>query len=107
MGESSSISERVSSPPCASNPQAWDMDQGGLTDWLRSLRICTTECPLLTRCWEARNRQYADGRGPVGVIWAGTAYTETGQPLLTQSALVEYGSAGNSRRRRQAGKVAA
>ena len=62
MGESSSISERVSSPPCASNPQAWDMDQGGLTDWLRSLRICTTECPLLTRCWEARNRQYADGR---------------------------------------------
>jgi hypothetical protein len=33
------------------------------------------------------------------VIWAGTAYTETGEPLLTQQALVEYA---NWRRRRQA-----
>ncbi len=100
MSESSSLSGRVSSPPCASNPQAWEMDHGGLVDWLRSLRVCLSECPLLAQCWAVRNRQYPAGH-PAGVIWAGTAYTETGRPLLTQHALVEYG------RRREAGKVAA
>jgi hypothetical protein len=78
-------------PACASNPEGWSVDQGGgLPDWLRAIRTCVTECPLIQQCWEARNRQYPDQENPAGVIWAGVAYTETGQPLITQSALVEY-----------------
>jgi hypothetical protein len=49
MSESSTLSGRVSSPPCASNPQAWEMDHGGLVDWLRSLGVCLSECPLLAQ----------------------------------------------------------
>lgn len=82
-------------PACASNPEGWSVDQGGLPDWLRAIRICVTDCPLIQQCWEARNRQYPDHENPAGVIWAGVAYTETGQPLLTQAALVEYAHRGD------------
>ena len=83
--------DRWPEPACASNPEGWSVDQGGgLPDWLRAIRTCVTDCPLLQQCWEARNRQYPDQENPAGVIWAGVAYTETGQPLVTQSALVEY-----------------
>jgi hypothetical protein len=84
-------------PACEADPQGWDLDHGGLTDWLRAIRTCTSECPLLQQCWEARNRQYPSA-SPAGVIWAGTAFTETGEPL-TPRTLVEYASAGNQRRR--------
>jgi hypothetical protein len=85
-------------PACESDPQGWYLDHGGLPDWLRAIRTCVTRCPLLQQCWEARNRQYPTEH-PVGVIWAGTAYTDTGEPLITQRALVEYASEGNCRRR--------
>jgi len=87
-------------PACASNPEGWSLDQGGgLPDWLRAIRTCVTECPLIQQCWEARNRQYPDKENPAGVIWAGVAYTETGQPLVTQFALVEYSRRGDRDRR--------
>jgi hypothetical protein len=88
----------VQRPSCDTDPEGWTLDRGGLPDWLRAIRTCVTACPLIQQCWETRNRLYAESH-PAGVIWAGTAYTETGEPLLTQQALVEYA---NWRRRRQA-----
>ncbi len=85
-------------PACDADPEGWSLDRGGLPDWLRAIRTCVTGCPLIQQCWETRNRLYAESH-PAGVIWAGTAYTETGEPLLTQQSLVEYA---NWRRRRQA-----
>jgi hypothetical protein len=85
-------------PACDTDPEGWALDRGGLPDWLRAIRTCVTGCPLIQQCWETRNRLYADSH-PAGVIWAGTAYTETGEPLLTQQSLVEYA---NWRHRRQA-----
>ena len=93
-------------PACKADPESWSLDHGGLPDWLRAIRICVTGCPLVQQCWEARNRLYPTEH-PVGVIWAGTAYTDTGEPLLTQQALVEYASEGNCSRRRQRRTVAA
>jgi hypothetical protein len=84
-------------PACVTDPEGWSLDRGGLPDWLRAIRTCVTDCPLIQQCWETRNRMYADAH-PAGVIWAGTAYTETGEPLLTQQALVGYAH----RRRRNA-----
>jgi hypothetical protein len=78
-------------PACKADPESWSLDHGGLPDWLRAIRICVTGCPLVQQCWDARNRLYPTEH-PVGVIWAGTAYTDTGEPLLTQQALVEYAS---------------
>jgi len=74
--------------PCASNPEGWDMDHGDLSDWLRALRACAQDCPLLRQCWERRNALYASEM-PAGVIWAGTAFTETGV-ALTKWNLEEY-----------------
>jgi hypothetical protein len=88
----------VQGPSCDSDHEGWTLDQGGLPDWLRAIRTCVTAWPLIQLCWETRNRLYAESH-PAGVIWAGTAYTETGEPLLTQQALVEYA---NWRRRQQA-----
>ena len=70
-------------PSCDTDPEGWTLDRGGLPDWLRAIRTCVTACPLIQQCWETRNRLYAESH-PAGVIWAGTAYTETGEPLLTQ-----------------------
>lgn len=90
-----------SRPACQSNPEGWDLDCGDLVDWLRSIRICVEECPLLQQCWQARNQLYPH-RHPAGVIWAGVAYTDRGQPLDGQHALVEYARPGNVSRRRRA-----
>jgi hypothetical protein len=90
--------KREPQQPCATDPEGWSLDRGGLSDWLRAIRTCVTDCPLIQQCWENRNRLYAKSH-PAGVIWAGTAYTETGEPLLTQQSLVEYA---NWRRRQQA-----
>lgn len=84
-------------PGCESDPDGWDMDRGELADWLRAIRTCTTECPLLRECIAARRELYR-GENPAGVIWGGTAYTATGEPLKPLG-LVEYASAGNRRRR--------
>ena len=85
-------------PACDADPEGWALDRGGLSDWLRAIRTCVTGCPLIQQCWETRNRLYAESH-PAGVIWAGIAYTDTGEPLLTQQSLVEYA---NWRHRRQA-----
>jgi hypothetical protein len=94
----SATPRRAQRPSCDTDPEGWTLDRGGLPDWLRAIRTCVTACPLIQQCWETRNRLYAESH-PAGVIWAGTAYTETGEPLLTQQALVEYA---NWRRRQQA-----
>ena len=75
-------------PACELDPEGWYVDHGGLADWLRAIRSCI-ECPLLTACWEDRNRIYADVH-PAGVIWAGTLYTDDGRPLATGEELVRH-----------------
>ena len=74
--------------PCKSNPAGWDMDTADLTAWLLALRTCAQDCPMLRACYENRNRLYTDSM-PAGVIWAGVAFTETGQPL-TKYDLLAY-----------------
>lgn len=104
MGTDSTIPSTTTAktaPPCADNPQAWDLDKGTILDWITALRICTAPCPLLTACWEARRRQYPDGHNPAGVIWAGEAFTDTGQLMRDPGALLAYGSQRDMARRTQ------
>ena len=88
MGTNAPTSTGRPRRPCTQNPAGWDLDSGELEDWLSAIRACMA-CPVLRLCWERRNRLYSDEH-PAGVIWAGTAYTGTGVPLTTGSALVAY-----------------
>lgn len=55
--------------PCEANPDGWDLDGVDVPDWLRAIRACTTECPLLRSCIAPRRQMFPDGH-PAGVIWA-------------------------------------
>lgn len=63
---------------------SWDLDRGDPASWLRALDICANHCPALEQCRALRRRLFPDDRYPVGVIWAGVPYSETGQPLDVQ-----------------------
>lgn len=96
-----SLGCRPSSPPCAADPDGWDLDYGSLPDWLRAIRACT-ECPFQRRCLADLFAAYPpDTEGPHGLIQAGIAFTSTGRRIPDAPALVEYASAGNQRRRAQ------
>lgn len=88
------------SPPCAADPDGWDIDYGSLPDWLRAIRTCT-ECPFQRSCLADLFAGYPDTAGPHGLIQAGIAFTSTGRRIPDAAALVEYASAGNQRRRAQ------
>lgn len=67
--------------PCEQRPEAWDLDSSQLVEWLAAMRICVSSCPLLEQCVRLRDQFYPESN-PQGVIWAGVAYTMTGEPLL-------------------------
>lgn len=82
--------ERAWQGPCATDqagPQeatpraSWDLDIGGLPAWFRAADTCNG-CPFLNACLEQR-REFFPESNPVGVIWAGVAYSETGRVLDT------------------------
>lgn len=68
-------------PPCAGQPDLWDLDHGDQVTWLQAIRICTTQCPMLQACWADKLRTYGPDAGPHGLIQAGVAHTATGKPL--------------------------
>ena len=83
---------RATVTPCASNPEAWDLDAGDLTQWLAALRTCRESCRMLAACVGLRERFYP-GSGSTGtprdnpraVIWAGVAYSDEGRVLPPDS----------------------
>lgn len=83
--------ETATGPRCAEQPHAWDLDAGTHTAWLTALQQCH-HCPLLTACRTQLQRMYPRlgerGHGPMGLVWAGTAYSHDGQPL-TDDQLVD------------------
>lgn len=92
--------------PCAIDPESWDLDGEDVTRWLRAIRTCREACPFLSQCLTQRIESYpgtsdhggATGRMvPAGVIWAGTAYGETGQ-VLDVTALRRWSATLRSRR---------
>lgn len=92
--------------PCEQDPDGWDLDRGSLQDWLGAIRACT-ECPFLRECQASRQRMYGRDKGPAAMVWAGRAFTSSGD-ALDPLALVAYASTGNRRRRAAArGEVAA
>lgn len=94
--------------PCATDPEAWDLDVGDVTRWLKAARTCREACPFLSECLARRIESYpgTSGHGratgrmvPAGVIWAGTAYGETGQ-VLDVPALRRWSATLRTRRQR-------
>ena len=82
----------MANEPCASNPEAWDLDAGDLVQWLAAIRTCREECPLLTACVERRQKLYpssglkgSPGDNPRAVIWAGIAYSDEGRVLAPET----------------------
>lgn len=67
--------------PCAKDPQSWDLDSGDLLRW-RSAVITCKECPFFEDCKALRAQAH-----PKGVIWAGTAYSDEGNPMTTKTLL--------------------
>lgn len=68
-------------PPCAAQPDLWDMERGNLSTWLAAIRVCTTDCPLLAQCWADKLATYGPAAGPEGLIQAGVGHTMTGRAL--------------------------
>lgn len=92
--------------PCAADPDGWDLDHRSLPDWLRAIRACG-ECPFRRSCTQDLYATYPPGaEGPHGMIQAGIAFTGTGRRIPSATALVEYASAGNQRRRAEHAAVA-
>ena len=84
--------------PCRDDPDSWDLDLGDVARWLHAMRVCRESCPFLAECLAARTRMYpatADLQTsrsmPSGVIWAGTAYSDTGH-VLSERSLRRLGS---------------
>lgn len=62
---------------CVTDPDAWDIEHGNLTDWMRAVRACMS-CPLLDDC-----RDRFDEVRPQGMIMGGSAFSPSGTPLDT------------------------
>ena len=65
--------------PCISEPRRWDLDQGGVYDWLRAIADCQQRCPRLGEC--RRDLAAPDIGTPRAAVQAGIAFGSTGTPL--------------------------
>lgn len=78
--------------PCQRERWRWDLDEGTYPDWIDAQAECTT-CPFLQSCRTQLIRLYPragdDGQGPLGVIWAGDAYSNQGT-VLTNAQLQSF-----------------
>ncbi|MGK8503189.1 hypothetical protein [Nocardia asiatica] len=72
--------KRPRRPPCADNPERWDLDVGTSTQWRESVRICG-RCTLLAACARRAAALVAEGSAPKGMIWAGVGYDSTGNAV--------------------------
>lgn len=68
------------SQPCQTNPALWDMDQTTYRGAVAAIDTCST-CPLLTMCRSATAHEFATGRPPSSMIWAGVPYDEVGTEI--------------------------
>ncbi|MFC9897806.1 hypothetical protein ACFVMC_29305 [Nocardia sp. NPDC127579] len=67
-------------PPCASDPDAWDLDVGTPDTWRGAVSTCRS-CPLLARCQQLAQTLTASGDVPRGMIWAGIGYDNAGKVI--------------------------
>ncbi|WP_067900435.1 hypothetical protein [Nocardia vaccinii] len=65
-------------PPCADDPNDWDLDVGTPDSWRAAVQTCF-ECPLRVTCDQLVQELTARGDGPRAMIWAGVAYDSTGR----------------------------
>lgn len=69
--------------PCRMNPDAYDIDLAKPEALLRSRNACWS-CPLLDKCHDALEQLYphaAGGKGPIGMVWAGTIWSDSGNAM--------------------------
>lgn len=67
-------------PPCADQPDTWDLDTGTPDAWHLAVRICM-ECPLLNNCQDLVETLAERGDGPRAMIWAGVGYDNSGRVI--------------------------
>lgn len=68
-------------PPCADNPDTWDLDTGSPDLWRVATQICH-ECPLRAECQTLAETLISRGEGPRAMIWAGIGYDNAGKIVL-------------------------
>ncbi|WP_459545894.1 hypothetical protein [Nocardia sp. X0981] len=73
-------SKRPRRPPCADNPQRWDLDAGKPGEWRESVRICA-RCPLRDACARRAAALIDEGYSPKSMIWAGVGYDSEGRSV--------------------------
>jgi hypothetical protein len=65
-------------PPCAAEPNDWDLDVGTPDSWRAAVRTCHG-CPLFDECAGLAQTLIGRGLAPRSMIWAGVAYDGAGR----------------------------
>jgi hypothetical protein len=65
-------------PPCATQPNDWDLDVGTPDSWRTAVQTCHG-CPIFDECTDLAQSLIARGLGPRAMIWAGIAYDGAGR----------------------------
>ena len=74
------ITQTKTAPPCAENPDNWDLDVGSPDTWRDAVETCGN-CPLMGECARLARELSARGQSPRSMIWAGIGYDNSGRVI--------------------------